>query len=174
MGKKNNSTVVENGAVYQLSNPKFQRILFRFLGIILAAQGILLFALSFIGGAVCLVIGLALAVWLPKRIRPKKEFLRFDAKPCAGFHTFGKWNAKVHDGQAQVDRFEKAAHQPMAICSYDAETGFAKILGSGSDSYLTSLDECTCPDFDKRGRPCKHIYFLAIQMGYTSDDFYNS
>ena len=45
MGKKNNSTVVENGAVYQLSNPKFQRILFRFLGIILAAQGILLFAL---------------------------------------------------------------------------------------------------------------------------------
>ena len=54
MGKKNNSTVVENVAVYQLSNPKFQRILFRFLGIILAAQGKLLFALSFIGGAVCL------------------------------------------------------------------------------------------------------------------------
>ena len=56
----------------------------------------------------------------------------------------------------------------------NAETGFAEIQGSGSDSYLTSLDECTCPDFDKRGRPCKHIYFLAIQMGYTSDDFYNS
>ena len=173
MGKKN-TTVVENGAVYQLTNPGFQRGLCRFLGVILAGQGILLFALSAVLGAVVLVIGSALVVWVPKRIQPKKKFLRFDAKPCAGCHTFGSWNAKVHAGQAQVDRFEKASHQPMDILSYNAGTGFAEIQGSGSDSYLTSLDECTCPDFDKRGRPCKHIYFLAIQMGYTSDDFYNS
>lgn len=174
MGKKNNSTVVENGAVYQVSNPGTRRVLSRIAGVVLALEGAVLALAAPVAGVVLVAIGVALVAWLPKRIQPKKKFLSFSGQPCAGNHTFGKWNAKVHDGQAQVDRFEKAAHQPMAIRTYNAETGFAEIQGSGSDSYLTGLDECTCPDFDKRGRPCKHIYFLAIQMGYTSDDFYNS
>lgn len=175
MGKSKHSTVVtENGAVYQLSNPQGKRILSRVVGVILALEGVTLALASPVAGVALIAIGLALVLWLPKRIQPKKTFLRFDGKPCAGCHTFGSWNAKVHDGQAQLERFEKAAHQPMAILSYNSQTGFAEVQGSGSGSYMTSLDECTCPDFDKRGRPCKHIYFLAIQMGYTSDDFYNS
>lgn len=174
MGKSNRSTVVtENGAVYQLSNPQAKRILAKIAGAILALEGAALALASPVAGVVLIAIGVALVVWLPKRIQPKKTFLRFDGKPCAGSHTFGGWNAKVHAGQAQLERFEKAAHQPMAILSYNSQNGFAEIQGSGSDSYMTSLDECTCPDFDKRGRPCKHIYFLAIQMGYTSDDFYS-
>lgn len=175
MGKSNHSTVVvENGAVYQLSNPRASRLFSKIAGVILALEGAAIAVVSPVAGVALVAIGLALVVWLPKRIQPKKEFLRFDGCPCAGNHTFGKWNAKVHAGQAQLDRFEKASHQAMAILSYNSQTGFAQIQGSGSDSYITSLDECTCPDFDKRGRPCKHIYFLAIQMGYTSDDFYNS
>lgn len=171
--RKSKTVVTENGAAYQLSNPVAWRLVYRVLGGVLVAMGILLAVVSPIGVA-CAAFGAAVAFWLPKKIQPTKKFLHFVGAPCAGCHTFGHWNPKVHSGQAQLERFEKAAHAShMAVLSYNAETGLAEIRGSGSDNYMTSLDECTCPDFDKRGRPCKHIYFLAIQMGYTSDDFYS-
>ena len=170
---KDTAVVTENGAVYQLSNPNAMRTFSKVVGIILALVGVPLVLISPVFGIILLAIGVALVVWLPKRIQPSKTFLRFDGQPCAGNHTFGKWNAKVHAGRAQLERFEKAAHQPMAILSYNSQNGFAEVQGSGSDRYMTSLGECTCPDFDKRGLPCKHIYFLAMQMGYTSDDFYS-
>ena len=31
--------------------------------------------------------------------------------------------------------------------------------------YNTTLRHCDCPDFEKRGVPCKHMYKLAIDMG---------
>ena len=49
----------------------------------------------------------------------------------------------------------------------------AAMLKVLNESAMTALDYCSCPDFDKRSKPCKHIYFLALQMGYTSDDFYS-
>ena len=167
-------TITEKGVVFRQSNPFLEQLLYRILGVILAVIGALFVLMAPIPGAILFAIGVAFVAWIPKRIKPTKKFVSFADHPCAGHHTFGSWNARVHNGQAQVDRFEKAMHQPMAILSYNADTGLAEIQGSGSDSYLTSLNECTCPDFDKRSRPCKHIYFLAIQMGYTSDDFYNS
>ena len=149
MGKPK-TVITENGAVYQLSDPSALRLVYRIVGVALILMGA-----------------------VPKKIQPAKKFLRFTGTPCAGNCTFGHWDPKVHTGQAQLERFEKAVHQPMAILSYNAQNGFAEIKGSGSDTYMTSLDECTCPDFDKRSKPCKHIYFLALQMGYTSDDFYS-
>lgn len=170
MGKPK-TVITENGAVYQLSDPAALRMVYRILGVVLVVLGLLL-ALVSPAGVAFAALGVVLAVWLPKMVQPTKKFLRFSGTPCAGKHTFGHWDPKVHAGQAQLERFEKAAHQPMAILSYNSESGVAEIRGSGSDSYMTSLDECTCPDFDKRSKPCKHIYFLALQMGYTSDDFY--
>lgn len=172
MGKPK-TVITENGAIYELSDPQKEKTFYRVVGTILLVCGVLLSLAIPPIGLIFAVLGLALAAWLPKKIQPKRTFRSFSGAPCAGNHTFGQWNAKVHAGQAQLERFEKAAHQPMAILSYNAQNGFAEIQGSGSDSYMTSLDECTCPDFEKRGRPCKHIYFLAIQMGYSSDDFYN-
>lgn len=171
MGKPK-TVITENGAVYQLSDPTALRMVYRILGVVLVVLGLLLALVSAVGVAFA-ALGVVVAVWLPKKVQPSKKFLRFSGTPCAGNHTFGHWNPKVHAGQAQLERFEKAAHQPMAILSYNAQNGFAEIKGSGSDTYMTSLDECTCPDFDKRSKPCKHIYFLALQMGYTSDDFYS-
>lgn len=171
MGKPK-TVITENGAVYQLSDPTALRMVYRILGVVLVVLGLLLALVSAVGVAFA-ALGVVVAVWLPKKVQPAKKFLRFSGTPCAGNHTFGHWNPKVHAGQAQLERFEKAAHQPMVILSYNAQNGFAEIKGSGSDTYMTSLDECTCPDFDKRSRPCKHIYFLAMQMGYTSDDFYS-
>lgn len=171
MGKPK-TVITENGAVYQLSDPSALWLVYRIVGVALILMGAVLTLISPAGVAFA-ALGLALVFWLPKKIQPAKKFLRFTGTPCAGNCTFGHWDPKVHTGQAQLERFEKAVHQPMAILSYNAQNGFAEIKGSGSDTYMTSLDECTCPDFDKRSKPCKHIYFLALQMGYTSDDFYS-
>lgn len=172
MGKPK-TVITENVAIYQLSDPRGERLFFRIVGAFLIVAGALLALVTPLAGLLFAALGAWAAFWFPQKIQPTKKFLRFAGTPCAGNHTFGHWNPKVHAGQAQLERFERAVHQPMAILSYNSESGFAEIKGASSDSYMTSLDECTCPDFDKRSSPCKHIYFLAIQMGYTSDDFYS-
>lgn len=102
-----------------------------------------------------------------------RKILSIESDQCPCGHSFGSWNEKVHRGVAQSDRFEKAVHEPIALLDFDVDRGLAKISGSSGTEYSTDLDWCSCPDFDKRSKPCKHIYFLALQMGYTSDDFYS-
>ena len=42
-----------------------------------------------------------------------------------------------------------------------AKTG--TFAGSEGGQYHTTLSGCTCPDFQKRKVPCKHMYYLAIK-----------
>lgn len=37
--------------------------------------------------------------------------------------------------------------------------------GNKGDTYTTTLDQCSCPDFSKSQKPCKHMYFLAYKLG---------
>lgn len=37
--------------------------------------------------------------------------------------------------------------------------------GSEGGKYHTSLKKCSCPDFQKRKVPCKHMYYLADKCG---------
>lgn len=41
----------------------------------------------------------------------------------------------------------------------------ASIRGSSGNVYCTTLSDCTCPDFQFRHTPCKHMYYLACDMG---------
>ena len=43
------------------------------------------------------------------------------------------------------------------------ETGV--FYGSGKEPYQASLASCTCNDFVKRKKPCKHIFRLAMELG---------
>lgn len=43
--------------------------------------------------------------------------------------------------------------------------------GSGKLPYQTSLAACTCNDFVKRKKPCKHIYRLAMELGIIPLDY---
>lgn len=55
------------------------------------------------------------------------------------------------------------------------EHGDHVIIQGTSDIYETSLTSCTCPDFQdrlKRRKPCKHIYFLALQMNIPIEKFF--
>lgn len=78
--------------------------------------------------------------------------------------SFGKWETDVHDEAEQKKRISAA----LSIC--DSNVVFlndtCKISGSSSVPYTVTLDSCSCRDFIMRKKPCKHIYYLAIKLGY--------
>lgn len=49
--------------------------------------------------------------------------------------------------------------------TYDAHA--TVVSSDGSGEYVTTLDSCNCPDFQRRHdkQPCKHMYRLALEMG---------
>lgn len=88
--------------------------------------------------------------------------------------TFGCWDVSIHGADGQDVRLDRALFQNLVISSYDAETGVAEVLGSRGGVYETTLNSCTCEDFQRRGLPCKHIYKLALSRGYSTDAFFSA
>lgn len=86
--------------------------------------------------------------------------------------TFGSWDTSVHLADGQLFRFGRAVYGDFDIRPFSKE--IVKITGSKGTVYHTSLDTCDCPDFEKRHLPCKHIYSLALSLGYSIDDFYSA
>jgi|GEM_PF-2160659 SWIM zinc finger. len=136
--------------------------------------------LLFVSLLICLVnpifgiIGIFIGVFLFKNSNFKESTIVSISSPrYTGGPTFGEWNKAVHKGIPQMDRFERASHQNMVLLSYNDETGLGMLKSSSGGTYITGPDSCTCDDFSKRSRPCKHIYFVALKMGYSGDDFYS-
>lgn len=69
-------------------------------------------------------------------------------------------NPGLHKWQSQQERQQRAASIDIIVDYVDDEGHVAKIR-----SFVTSLEECTCPDFEKRHLPCKHMYRLAHELG---------
>ena len=174
MAKTNIVTVDQGGAKITMEEKRsgFYRVFGRVSGVILILCGVSLLFVSPVGGIVFIGIGFLLFKKLGNLKTSK--ILSISTPRYTGGPTFGEWNEKVHHGAAQTDRFERAAHETMDLLSYNDETGAGMVRSSSGKTYVTSLDYCSCPDFDKRSRPCKHIYFLAMKMGYTSNDFYGN
>lgn len=99
--------------------------------------------------------------------------LPFGGDPAnySGGPSFGSWDTSIHLADGQLQRFGRAFYGSFPI--KHGRRGAAKITGSKGDIYAVSLDRCSCPDFQGRGLPCKHMYALALSMGYTVDDFYS-
>lgn len=108
---------------------------------------------------------------VPSPQDPAPLLMQIDPDGSIGV-TFGSWDVSIHGSDGQDLRFDRAQFQNLVIQSYDASTGVAEILGSRGILYKTTLDSCTCDDFQRRGLPCKHIYKLALSMGYTMDAFF--
>lgn len=89
----------------------------------------------------------------------------------SGGPTFGSWDTSIHLAAGQLQRFGRAFYGSFPI--KQGRRGVAKITGSKGNIYTVTLDRCNCPDFQGRGLPCKHIYALALSLGYTADDFYS-
>lgn len=79
--------------------------------------------------------------------------------------TFGVWDENVHLETKQIPKIAKAAaFKDSDIVSLDRSAKSAIINGSEGNVYEVTLNTCTCGSF-KDGKPCKHIYCLAIRLG---------
>lgn len=79
--------------------------------------------------------------------------------------SFGEWSLSVHQTEQQFTRYKRSKTDNLSILS-QTDDGF--VIQGTSDVYITTLNSCTCPDFNKKlhkKSPCKHIYFLAQQQG---------
>lgn len=103
------------------------------------------------------------------------EQQRFSVPPgpsYSGGPLFGSWDTSVHLAPGQLFRFGRAVYGNFQ--AKPLRNGMVEVTGSKGNVYHTSLNGCDCPDFQKRRLPCKHIYSLALSLGYTVDDFYSS
>ena len=71
-----------------------------------------------------------------------------------------KWN-DCHDYPSQVRRQERAREAALTPLSIKGQ--HAQFQGS-EKKYLTFLDACSCPDFQERHKPCKHMYLSLIHI----------
>ena len=71
-----------------------------------------------------------------------------------------KWN-DCHDYPSQVDRQERAREAILTPLSISGQR--AQFQGE-EEQYRTTLLTCSCPDFQKRHKPCKHMYRLAMEL----------
>jgi len=63
----------------------------------------------------------------------------------------------------ELKRMKKAS--TCKIISLDKEKQRATFAGSAEIPYSTSLFSCTCIDFGRRHKPCKHMYRLQHELG---------
>ncbi len=81
-----------------------------------------------------------------------------------------KWTHDQHIESNQYSRLLKAVVEKLdlQICNLDYKKKSAKFIRPDGFSYDISANGCTCEDYTYRGRPCKHIYALAIALYETN------
>ncbi len=83
--------------------------------------------------------------------------------------NFGKWDSSVHEDIEQLNRFYEAKNSDMKY-TIDNTSKVACFYEKENEEYQTTLDSCTCEDFQNRQLPCKHIYKLAMLSGEINSD----
>lgn len=80
---------------------------------------------------------------------------------------FGDWPTYIHEEPEQITRQLRAMDAQYVPITIDRSGQYGTFRGSNGEEYRTTLEECDCMDFRTRNRPCKHIYRLAIELGYV-------
>jgi hypothetical protein len=82
---------------------------------------------------------------------------------------WNKW-AQCHGDAEQQKRIvsaKKAACSPITV---DFTTGTANFSGS-SGNHTTTLEKCSCIDYNRRRLPCKHMYRLAMEFELLNENY---
>lgn len=64
-------------------------------------------------------------------------------------------------GEGSELRKKRAIDGELTPIRIYPESKRAIFSGSEGGKYRTTLKKCSCPDFQKRNVPCKHMYYLA-------------
>lgn len=73
------------------------------------------------------------------------------------------WNSIDDDDYSRSIRQERACEARFTPLEVNPNNGIGHFRGIDED-YTTSLKQCTCMDFQRRLRPCKHMYRLAYEL----------
>ena len=74
-----------------------------------------------------------------------------------------RWPANTHHDKIQRIRFNNAINDNIYISEMTSEES-AVIIGTKGDPYPVIVNGCDCYDWKKRKKPCKHMYYLAMQL----------
>lgn len=74
------------------------------------------------------------------------------------------WPADLLNDDYAKKRIKSAQSKKLTPLKVDHDDLYAYFQGSHG-RYETFLDSCPCGDFKRSGRPCKHIFRLAIELG---------
>ena len=80
--------------------------------------------------------------------------------------TFGEWDESIHLLPEQQDRIVRARSASTTPDRVDKASQTASFKGG---KYSVTLNSCSCVDFSRNKRPCKHIYRLAIELGFLEN-----
>lgn len=75
---------------------------------------------------------------------------------------FDKWENSIHSTPDQRQRIEDSKCINPDIVDYKNKCA---VFTENDNTYETTLDSCTCSDFQARNLPCKHIYNLVAELG---------
>ena len=79
------------------------------------------------------------------------------------------WSPKDHNTDYAKKRIKSAKSAKLTPVKIN-DDGTGVFAGSGKKPYNVSLDKCTCIDFARNNKPCKHIYRLAIELGVLDEN----
>lgn len=107
-------------------------------------------------GTVIIIIVLLFIFCLVSGERQAKKALESE-------RIFYPFDDSIHSTKPQQDRIKRAIEQDIRVKNLLTNGYSGKIIGTSGNVYLVTLKNCTCQDFKRRQKPCKHMYFLAAQ-----------
>lgn len=125
------------------------------------------FIILILGGFVGIIAGIVSSTKSPSRDRITKADIRNKLVSLIS-QTFSEigwnlWDKSIHSLDEQLTRLERAVKsKKMSVLDYNEDTKIGSVMGEKGGIYTVGADGCSCPDFNHRGLPCKHMYFLAM------------
>lgn len=93
-----------------------------------------------------------------------KDFVAASSQGNDPVRIWAKWDGI--QGMPASDRKARGVGGRLTVTSLDKQNFIGNYVGSdGKTRYRTTLLHCSCPDFQKRNVPCKHMYNLAWNCG---------
>lgn len=94
----------------------------------------------------------------------------FSILPPRNGKGWNKWTVSLHNEKSQANRRERAKSSqyiPIKLYTEKLEGVFKASENDGESEayYLTTLEDCECLDYMRNGKPCKHMYRLAHELG---------
>jgi len=73
---------------------------------------------------------------------------------------WGEWNERVHKSKDQINRQHRA--YDLSLEMRGNREAMADAANGVIHGYTVRFSNCSCPDFEERRLPCKHIYADAM------------